>query len=206
MRCRTAETWIVAARDGELTERQRRALDRHLAACGACRAEQVSLEGVLSALDALEPAAEVPARLEADVFRQVRGLAEGAAAPAWTLPPWLRRGLPAIAATAVVALAVVGVRSSEVTVPAVHTKVAVAERPRVATPPAPAVAKAEPEAPVVARRAKSRAPVDPPAELASRPDLFMDLPMLRELDKMQHFDTIATMEDGDGGEAPSPNG
>jgi hypothetical protein len=77
----------------------------------------------------------------------------------------------------------------------------------VTTPaPAPALAKGEAEAPVVARRAKSRAPVDPPAELASRPDLFMDLPMLRELDKMQHFDTIATMEDGDGGEAPSPNG
>src|SRR4029079_12339883 len=101
MRCRTAETWIVAARDGELTERHRRTLDRHLAECGACRAEQVSLEGVLAALDALEAAREVPARLEADVFRQVRGLAaDGAGAIAWTLPQWLRRGVPAIAATA----------------------------------------------------------------------------------------------------------
>ena len=204
MRCRTAQTWIVAARDGELTERQRRVLDRHLAECGACRAEQVSLEGVLSALDALEPAREVPARLEADVFRQVRGLAAGGE-PAWTLPQWLRRGVPAIAATAVVALAVVGVRSSEVAVP--RPNVTVAERPRVATPaPAQAVAKAEADAPVVARRAKPRAPIDPPEELASRPDLFVDLPMLRELDKMQHFDSIATMEDADGGEAPSPNG
>ena len=35
MRCRTAQTWIVAARDGEIDERQRRALDRHLAECGA---------------------------------------------------------------------------------------------------------------------------------------------------------------------------
>lgn len=205
MRCRTAETWIVAARDGELTERQRRVLDRHLAECGACRAEQVSLEGVLSALDALEPGREVPPRLEADVFRQVRALAAGGAgAPAWTLPQWLLRGVPAIAATAVVALALVGVRSSEVVV--ARTKVVVAERPRVVTPPAAAVAKAEAEAPVVARRAKSRAPLDPPAELASRPDLFVDLPMLREFDKMQHFDAIATMEDADGGEAPSPNG
>jgi hypothetical protein len=112
--------------------------------------------------------------------------------------------VPAIAATAVVALALVGVRSSEVVV--ARTKVVVAERPRVVTPPAAAVAKAEAEAPVVARRAKSRAPLDPPAELASRPDLFVDLPMLREFDKMQHFDAIATMEDADGGEAPSPNG
>jgi hypothetical protein len=84
--------------------------------------------------------------------------------------------------------------------------VTVAERPRVATPAPAAVAKAGTDAPVVARRAKARAPIDPPAELASRPDLFVDLPMLRELDKMQHFDSIATMEDADGGEAPSPNG
>src|SRR5689334_17416801 len=106
------------------------------------------------------------------------------------MPAWLRRGVPAIAATAVVALAVVGVRSSEVTAPAAPTKVVVAERARVAPPAAPpVVAKAETGAPVVARRAKSRVPVDPPAELASRPDLFVDLPMLRELDKMQHFDT-----------------
>jgi len=205
MRCRTAQTWIVAARDGELTERHRRTLDRHLAECGACRAEQVSLEGVLAALDALEPAREVPARLEADVLRQVRGLAADGAAPTWTLPQWVRRGFPAIAATAVVALAVVGVRSSEVAMPDARTKTALAERPRVTAPatPAPAVAKAE--APVVARRAKVRAPAEPPAELASRPDLFVDLPMIRELEKMQHFDAIAA-EDSDGGEAPSPNG
>jgi len=203
MRCRTAQTWIVAARDGELGERQRRTLDRHLAECGACRAEQVSLEGVLTALDALEPAREVPARLEADVLRQVRGLAADGAAPTWTLPQWVRRGFPAIAATAVVALAVVGVRSSEVATPDARTKMVAAERPRVTAPAAPVIAKAA--APVVARRAKERAPVDPPAELASRPELFIDLPMIRELEKMQHFDAIAA-EDSDGGEAPSPNG
>jgi hypothetical protein len=207
MRCRTAQTWIVAARDGELDERQRRALDRHLAECGACRTEQVSLEGVLAALDALEPAREVPARLEADVFRQVRGLAAEGAGGGWTLPEWLRRGIPAIAATAVVMIAVVGIRSSQVATPEARKSVAVAARPRAndaAPAPATAIAKAE-QAPAAARRAKSRAPIDPPAELASRPDLFVDLPMLRELDKMQHFDSIATMEDTDGGEAPSPN-
>jgi hypothetical protein len=207
MRCRTAQTWSVAARDGELDVRQRRALDRHLAECGACRAEQVSIEGVLAALDTLAPAREVPARLEADVFRQVRGIAAEGAGGGWALPQWFRRGVPAIAATAVLAIAIVGVRSSQVGAPERRTNVAVAERPRVTTPaaaPAQVVAKAE--APAVARRAKSRAPIDPPAELASRPDLFMDLPMIRDLDKMQHFDSIATMEDTDGGEAPSPNG
>jgi hypothetical protein len=167
----------------------------------------VSLEGVLSALDALEPAREVPARLEADVFRQVRGLAaDGRRA---------RVDAPAVASPrragdrrdGVVALAVVGVRSSEVAVPAARTNVTVAERPRVRHRHRRRPSRsAKAEAPVVARRAKPRAPVDPPAELASRPDLFVDLPMLRELDKMQHFDAIARWRTADGGEAPSPNG
>jgi hypothetical protein len=57
----------------------------------------------------------------------------------------------------------------------------------------------------VARRAKERVPDEPPAELASRPELFVDLPMLRDMDKLQHFDSIATMEDDVIDEAPPPS-
>ena len=195
MRCRTAQTWIVAARDGELGARQRRALDRHLGQCATCRTERVSIEGVLSALDDLSVGTDVPARLEADVLRQVRGLAADGAAgdPSAAALAWLRRIAPALGATAVVALAVIGVRTADVPAPDQRTRVA-----------APAPAKVE----RLARRAKAKAPTEPPAELASRPDLFVDLPMLRELDKLQHFDSIATMEDGDPtapGEEPSPS-
>src|SRR6185436_11329129 len=165
MRCRTAQTWIVAARDGELGARQRHALDRHLNRCAQCRAARVSTEDVLAALDRMPQEASVPARLEAEVMRHVRGL-DDATARRYRLPAsrWLTGVGPALAATAVVGIAVVGLRSGQ--------------------------------SPAVARRAK-RAPVDPPAALASRPDLFVDLPMLRELDKLQHFDSIATMEDND---------
>jgi hypothetical protein len=76
----------------------------------------------------------------------------------------------------------------------------VAKAPVASAPAAPAVA-ARQENTVVARRPKVKAPVDPPEELASRPDLFVDLPMLREMEKLQNFDSIAAMEDGD---APPP--
>jgi hypothetical protein len=35
-------------------------------------------------------------------------------------------------------------------------------------------------------------PSDPPAELAARPDLFVNLPLLRNFDKLQHYDAIQT--------------
>ena len=199
MRCRTARTWIVAARDGELDARRRRALDRHLGQCQRCRAERVSIEGVLAALDGLTMTADVPARLEADVLRQVRGLAADAEAERSALRPWLRRIAPVLGATAVVALALVGVRSGDGPLPPAAPRPALGPRAE-----APAVAAREKR--VVARRAK--APVDPPAELASRPDLFVDLPMLREMDKLQHFDAIAGMDDGDAappGEGSAPS-
>ena len=181
MRCRTAQTWIVAARDGELGSRQRHALDRHLNRCAQCRTARVSTEGVLAALDRMPQAAEVPARLEAEVMRRVRALDDATA----RLPAsrWLTSVGPALAATAVVGIAVVGLRSGESPTPETRAR-----------PAAPATASVP--RPAVERRAK-RAPVDPPAALASRPDLFVDLPMIRELDKLQHFDSIATMEDND---------
>jgi hypothetical protein len=78
----------------------------------------VSIEGVLAALDGLSETADVPARLEADVQRQVRGLAADAEANRWALGPWVRRVAPALAATAVVALALIGVRAGETPLPA----------------------------------------------------------------------------------------
>jgi len=193
MNCRTARIEMVAARDGEIPVRRQRALDRHLDRCGACRAERVAFEGVLGALDRLTLEAEVPARLEQEVLRRVRLMAddEPAGSPAGS---WLRMLAPAVATTGVVAIALVGVRSADLT-PAPTTKT-------VAIAPARSAAQA---APVLARRTKTRVPADPPPALASRPDLFMNLPMLREFDKIQHFDAIAGMDDDDGPDGSSPS-
>jgi hypothetical protein len=50
-------------------------------------------------------------------------------------------------------------------------------------------------------------PVEPPAELAARPDLFVEMPILRNMEKLDHFEAIrtTTVEDtpAPSGEAPS---
>src|SRR5262249_50000097 len=178
MRCRTAHSSIIAARDGELGARRRRALDRHLARCGTCRAEQVAIDDVLAALARLPDAIDVPARLEPDVLRRIRALAADPDARGATASRWLRVLTPALAAGVVAAGAVLGLRTVTEQAPTVRTTPPVVVATRESTPPP-------------ARRAKTRVPDQPPAELASHPELFVDLPMLRNMDKLQHFDTIA---------------
>jgi hypothetical protein len=189
MRCGRAQMFMTAAVDGELTPRRRRALDRHLAGCEACRVELGTTERMLRALDALPMEAAVPDRLEAATLRQVRLLAAEAEEQATT--PWWRRWypLPAFAATAVaVLLLAVGIvrRTGEmpaaVSVPEPSQKIARATPPAARKPPVQ-VAESKKIAPP---------PSEPPPELAAAPDLFMDLPILRNMEKLEHFDAIRT--------------
>ena len=52
-------------------------------------------------------------------------------------------------------------------------------------------------------------PAEPPAKLAEAPELFVDMPIIRNLDKMTHFEAIqtTTLDDEpatpDGQEPPS---
>jgi hypothetical protein len=52
------------------------------------------------------------------------------------------------------------------------------------------------------KRSQRPVPSQPPPELAARPDLFVDLPMLRNLERLEHFEAIQTTtlgeEPGDG--------
>ena len=197
MQCRTARTWIVANRDDELGARRRRALDRHLASCPSCRSERMAIEDVLTALDGLAPEAEVPARLEQNVMRRVRTMADEPSGGVLGLPSrWLRGLAPGLAAAAVAAVAMVSLRADlDGGAPVRTVPVAVARDAAV-------------ERPVLARRSPSRIPDEPPPALASQPDLFVDLPVLRNMDKLQHFEAIATMEGDDStdGGAPPSNG
>ena len=183
MRCQTAQTWIIATRDGELTARQQRAFDRHLGGCSACRAERAPIERVLATLDGLEMDAPVSARLGHDVLRRVRTLGAEAGAPD-QMAEWIGRLVPALAAIAVLVVAVVGIRMP------VPRGDGLPAHPR-----ARVAAATTPAGITMARRPKGRVPDEPPPELASRPDLFVDLPILRDLDKLRHFDSIATMEE-----------
>ena len=48
-------------------------------------------------------------------------------------------------------------------------------------------------------RVAKNIPAEPPPELAAAPELFMELPILRNLEKLEHFEAIRTTTLDDGG-------
>jgi hypothetical protein len=53
---------------------------------------------------------------------------------------------------------------------------------------------------VARKRPIEPTPAEPPPELADRPDLFIDLPIFRHMEKLEHYDQIETSSSPD---APS---
>jgi len=199
MRCRRATRWMVTALDGELPARRRRVLDDHLARCPVCRGEMASTAAVLEGLGGLATSSEVPARLEQATFRRVRLLAAAEAERAAERGWWMRLRLPALGlATAVVAFVAVGLMRGTSDHP-------VASRPGGGGRRVVAQAPAKDRPPLVASRdgrgpkATAILPAEPPPELAAAPELFMDLPLLRNMEKLEHFEAIrmTTLDDGD---------
>ena len=183
MRCQRAQKWMTAAVDGELAPRRRRALDAHLAACAACRRELAVTERMLTALEGLPMEAAVSARLEQATLRRVRlaALDEAERAPASRWTRWLP--LPAFAlATAAVLVLAIGIVRRTGGVPGAP-----------AVRPAPKVDAQAPSSPLSPPHRFAKAlPAKPPAKLAEAPDLFVDMPIIRNLDKMTHFEAIQT--------------
>ena len=71
MRCSSSRRFLSGYLDGELGPWRRRRLERHLAGCGACRAELEADRGVWSLLGAAESPAppDIMAQLEARLTR-----------------------------------------------------------------------------------------------------------------------------------------
>jgi anti-sigma factor RsiW len=175
---------MTAAVDDELAAWRRRRLARHLAGCAACRAEMEATEHVLGAVARLGGETEVPLRLEHATLRRARLEAAGAARPGW----WLRVPVP-VAALGAVALLAVGLLRDAGDAPQAPPAAAEAvSRPRVRSPQTEPAAGVAPRAVVRAGRPPRR----PPADLTAAPGLFIDLPILRHLEKLENFDAIRT--------------
>ncbi len=182
MRCNRARQVMNQALDGELRPRRRRALDRHLVACPACRVEMATTERLFEALDLLDDEAEVPASLAHDTLRTVRLDAAEAAAARGRSWGWGAVLTPALGAAAAVVLMLSGVARQD-------------ESPQRAL-----TAPARPQTRIAGRARRSTAPPPdaPPPALAAAPELFIQLPVLRNLEKLEHYDAIRTTTvDGD---------
>jgi anti-sigma factor RsiW len=203
MRCARAQKLMVPAVDGELAPRELQMLDQHVTACVACRGELEMTRAVLGRVAALPAEAGVPARLEQATLRAVRlaAAAEEERRSRW----WRMPALSTLAVAAGLAAVAAGLRqySDGPVVPAPAPAAAPAPV-QVAKPvekeAAPVQVPAKQETTVVARP-QPIVPAEPPAELAARPELFVDLPILRHMEKLEHLEAIESTA-LDGGTTP----
>jgi len=145
MRCRTAKRRLTQYLDGELTDRERGAVERHLEACRRCREEADALRHAEDALHRLS-AVETAPDLTADLLRRIEGLPG--------LPAGSRRlawGGAMVAAMVIVLAAFFWLRQGGPTAPSLHQKAQTLVPPPMAQTrePPPAIAKApsQPAAP-----------------------------------------------------------
>jgi anti-sigma factor RsiW len=200
---------MTAAIDGELAARRRQALDRHVAGCTGCRREWALTERLLAALGTVAAEAAVPARLEQATIRQVREIAAvGARGGRTGWASSLLAPLP-LAGAAAVAMLATGVLWFGESMPGSAVAPARSARP---AEPTHKVARADgPRRPTGgAQMAETVPPPEPPAELAASPELFMELQILRNMEKLRNFEAILTTT-LDGGtatpaEEPQSNG
>jgi hypothetical protein len=188
---------MTMALAGELSGRRSRQLTKHMDGCAGCRHEWEAYTALDRVLGSLPLEAALPPRLAQVTLRNAR-LAEAEVTK--SRRRWLGVAVPALAATAVLVVAArlslqdtgpapapaPAAPTRAVTAPPARVPARVAER---APAPAPSPAPASPQR----RRVARGVPSEPPPELAARPDLFVNLPLLRNLDKVQHYEAIQTI-------------
>ena len=188
MGCRTARRSLLAARDGELAAAEREALDAHLGDCQACRALAEETTRLHRALAAIPQSAALPPGLAEATLRRVRAeLADEAPVRgAWW---WMAAPLAA-------GLAGVVIWHTWPSTLAPPPPVAPANRPAEPAARAPERLASKPvTAPAPATVVDAPAP---PPQVAEALDLYLDMPILENLEKLQNYDAIRTVDVGDG--------
>jgi anti-sigma factor RsiW len=199
--CEQTSGELVAFLDGELGAEERRTVADHLATCLTCRREMEHLTSVQRMVDTL-PRIEPSASFADDFWRRV-------AAEPTPIASRRRRGsvlrwaIPALAAAAVLAFALRSQLETPSSLPAApRTRVAAAPAAPAKVAVAPAAERAKSEgaepAPQVAN-VDSLRPEDLPPELLEHPELFLRLPVVRRLEKLEYLGSTEDRPSGDGG-------
>jgi anti-sigma factor RsiW len=195
MRCRGARRKILAALDGELSTAEGEALNAHLSGCEPCRTAADEIARLHRALTAMPQATDLPAGLEAATLRRVRGVlaTEGPARARFEAGRWWWVAAP-LAAT----LAGVLVWRSVPGGPPTESHLGAAKpSPAPISPPAGEQIASRPA--TAAGRDSSPDAAAPPPQVAETLDLFLEMPILENMEKLQNFDAIRTVDLGEDG-------
>jgi RNA polymerase sigma-70 factor (ECF subfamily) len=194
---------LVAYVDGELLGSARARFDDHVATCLTCRREAerlAKLRALVSDLPRIEPSAEFEAHMWRRMARETSGGQRRRRPDAW------RWAVPVLAAAAVVALALYGVLQPSgphapqvATAPAVRKQVAGKEQ-------ADTGAEEGGGERTDVASADNPAPEDLPPELVEHPELFLRFPVVRRLQKLEHFEEVRQRGDTDPAGDAAPEG
>lgn len=208
MRCTTVRRMMIEMPDAERPE-----LAAHLAVCEGCRREQAKIRRLVLALEGLGGEAPAPAALEAAVLRRVRSA--GGAEPSWAARLRAWTSTPMLAAGAAVAALLIVVLASERGGPparpevvarprAVEMPVRVADAGTERAAPTAAVGGGENAVPIRVASEAAAPPAEPPADLAASLPMLLDLPILRNMEKLENYDRIEALSLVDQPETPGP--
>lgn len=193
---------LVAFLDGELTEPERSRVEAHTSTCLTCRREMdriSTVNGMLRSLPRVTPSDDFDRRMWERLEREASrpGAPRSFRAVYWGVP---------LAAAAALALVWYSSVQQTGTAPGGGE----ATSPRVATAPqAPAPEAARPDVAVAARPDEAAdqepiaqanadlAPEDFPPEVIEHPELFLRFPVVRRLEKLEHFEEVRTHEEGE---------
>jgi len=192
--CEAIAEDLVAFVDGELAEAERALVEAHVTACLSCRREieRVAKVGALMVgLPRIEPSPEFEERMR----RRLAAVAGVDDATVGTRRRVLRRalwGVPALAAAAAIALvwywSLAGPARNALRAPAGGGQVAAARPDRAQQ------LAGEHEAQAVVAAAPSLSPEDLPPDLIEHPELFLRYPVVRRLNKLEHFEEVRRRE------------
>lgn len=188
--CEEIGAELVAFLDGELADDERRPVAAHVSTCLTCRREMERL-GATQRLIATLPRVEPSATFAADFWRRLEADADAPASNVRRLRPF-RWAVPALAAAAALVLVLQQSLTPPTTAPP-----ATEPAERIAAAPAPAARKAEPAKVAAEPKAATEAqqladveglrPEDLPPALLEHPELFLRLPVVRRLDKLEYL-------------------
>jgi len=184
---------MLAALDGELGTAEHQALNAHLNGCEPCRTAADEIARLHRALTAMPRAADLPAGLKVATLRRVQGVlaTEGRARARFEAGRWWWVAAPLAATLAGVLLwrsLPGGPPSGSHLVAAKHSSAPVSP------PAAEQIASRAATAP--GRDSSPDAP-SPPPQVAEALDLFLEMPILENMEKLQNFDAIRTVDLGE---------
>ncbi len=227
MRCRGVQRRMLPYVDGRLTDTEYAAVGAHLQRCPSCAGELAAVRRLCEMLDRgmarADASGTVPTALENATMRRIRGVEAAAEeGPRWR---WLLPWATGLAAAGLALYLTYVTEGRDPTGPGAkrgeHEVAAVApEAGLVVEPSDDGSATSATSAQLAAAPRRKKGVADPtkgeaalggagearvssteelPTELRHTPDLFVDFPIIDELDKFEHYDSIWSVTNEHGG-------